>query len=572
MPKTRMLDRVRAQRSSTPLVWVDQALQGRSEVPPTSEEMKRYLLEEYGATGTENISGFLTNTEYNPDLRGQAGLRIYDEMRRSDAQVHASLSMVMLPLRAATWKIEPGGDSREDLDIANFVKNVYFNDMLLTWDDLLRHTLLHLTFGFMVFEKVFQYDETTGRLVYKNLSPRLPRTIYQWIQTEPGALHSVVQYAYHPNTRVASSSDSGRSGLRTSMTPAGLLSSGPWSGMPLSYYAGEYRYTTIPASKLLLFTHQREGDNFEGISLLRSAYRSWYIKSTLYKISSIRHDRYGVGIPVIKLPPGYSKDDVVQAQEIVANIRVHEQSWAILPPGYELEIISPGASAGTDPMGDIEHHNAAISANVLGQFMDLGKQYGSFALSRSMSDLFFLSLLSVAEYIEDVHNREAIPDLVRKNFRTNRFPKLRCSDLRPVDFEGLSAALFRFASAGVITPGPELETWARSELGLPAKTYDPESRVAPVTSEEPEVDEELPEAAFGVEDDGTVQIHGNRYAVATDRVREVEDVIERDREESRRRMQRWWDASQSSQVRLREMASPIARMVKKKLRRTSVRI
>ena len=45
-----------------------------------------------------------------------------------------------------------------DKEIADFVDWNLFENMTMTWDDFLRHALLMLPFGFMVFEKkIFDY-------------------------------------------------------------------------------------------------------------------------------------------------------------------------------------------------------------------------------------------------------------------------------------------------------------------------------------------------------------------------------------------------------------------------------
>lgn len=38
----------------------------------------------------------------------------------------------------------------------------------------------------------------------------------------------------------------------------------------------------IPGSKLLIFVNEREGDNWWGTSMFRSAYQHWYHKSKYY--------------------------------------------------------------------------------------------------------------------------------------------------------------------------------------------------------------------------------------------------------------------------------------------------
>jgi hypothetical protein len=42
-----------------------------------------------------------TLPEYNPDLIGKSGIRVFDRMKRSDAQVRGSLRMVKAPILSA---------------------------------------------------------------------------------------------------------------------------------------------------------------------------------------------------------------------------------------------------------------------------------------------------------------------------------------------------------------------------------------------------------------------------------------------------------------------------------------
>src|SRR5882672_6660403 len=68
----------------------------------------------YGATGTPIISGFVTELqEYNAELRGRNALGIYEQMRRSDADVAAVLSACKLPIRSAEFQIVPGAKQNE---------------------------------------------------------------------------------------------------------------------------------------------------------------------------------------------------------------------------------------------------------------------------------------------------------------------------------------------------------------------------------------------------------------------------------------------------------------------------
>lgn len=76
-------------------------------------------------------------------------------MRRSDAQIHACLLALELPIRSTMWYIEPGstinadGESEvtdSDRELKEFVEKAIFEQMETTFDDLLRQILSMCTF------------------------------------------------------------------------------------------------------------------------------------------------------------------------------------------------------------------------------------------------------------------------------------------------------------------------------------------------------------------------------------------------------------------------------------------
>ena len=108
---------------------------------------------EIGDSGTRILGGIVSE-DYNSKLQGLRGIEVYDEMRKSDASVKAAISATTLPIRAATWYVEPASDEPQDQEIAEFVEKALMEWQSLEWEDLLRQALLSLPFGFMVFESL----------------------------------------------------------------------------------------------------------------------------------------------------------------------------------------------------------------------------------------------------------------------------------------------------------------------------------------------------------------------------------------------------------------------------------
>ena len=272
---------------------------------PTVSDTKP-LLKSFGATGTAIFSGIITSEEYNPDFYWRDGVKIYEQMLRNDAQVNATREMLELPIRRATWSIQPASDDARDQEIAAFVRACLFDEMCYTtttgrtlhqkWDDILRHILLHLSFGFMAFEVNWRVDD--GFVKWARWTPLLPRTVWRWWVGADNELAGIQQWTFKDYS---------------------------------------YCFVDIPADKLLLFTRRQEGNNFEGVSVYRSAYKHWWMKQNFERIDAVGIERNAVVPPVIHLPLGFSDSDVTQAQQIGQNLRVNEMMSVTLPPGWDLE-------------------------------------------------------------------------------------------------------------------------------------------------------------------------------------------------------------------------------------------
>ena len=135
-----------------------------------------------GESGTSKFDGYITE-EYNNDLSGVEGIKVYDEMRKSDGTVRLVVQATSLPIRRARWFVKPPKDDEQSKEVVEFVEHALFDWQSTTWDDFLRHALLMLPFGVMVFEKVFTLKD--GKIVWDKFAPRLPKSIVKW-QTDDG--------------------------------------------------------------------------------------------------------------------------------------------------------------------------------------------------------------------------------------------------------------------------------------------------------------------------------------------------------------------------------------------------
>jgi hypothetical protein len=393
-----------------------------------------------GLPGTPIFQGFLQDFgEYNPQMEGLVAIRTYEKMRRSDAQVAATLLACELPIRAANWDVRPASDSPFDCEVAGFVRDNLFGGLEYVspsgvkvsqcWDDVLRNALLSLAFGASAHEEVYAVDG--GRVRLARLAPRLPVTFYRWVTDVDGeTLLALNQY-----------------GFRNS----------------------NFESVEIPADRLGIFTFNQEGANFFGRSILRPAYMHWYIKHQLYRIDAIAGERNGLGVPTIEQGPNGSREDREAAEKWVTQLAAHEKTGVSLPNGWKFSLQGVQGNV-RDLYHSIEHHNIEISRTALAFFMNLGQSLrssGNRALGQSQTDFFFLAVQATADHLARTMTSTAVRRLVDFNWEVERYPVVTVSNLRARNFDQVLDTLGRLAQARVVTPFPELAQFITRELGLP---------------------------------------------------------------------------------------------------------
>ncbi|MBZ5516774.1 MAG: DUF935 domain-containing protein [Acidobacteriia bacterium] len=396
-----------------------------------------------GLTGTPIFGGFLSDFgEYNSQLEGLAAVRTYEKMRRSDAQVAATLLACELPIRAASWDVRPASDDPEDRAIAGFVRENLFGGLEYVspsgvkttqcWDDVLRNALLMLTFGAAAHEEIYAVDGAMVRLA--RLAPRLPLTFYRWITDSDGeTLLALNQYGY----RNAS-----------------------------------FESVAIPTDRLAVFTFNQEGSNFFGRSMLRPAYMHWYIKHQLYRIDAIAGERNGLGVPTIEQGPDSSREDRQAAAQWVQQLAAHEKTGVSLPNGWKFSLKGVEGNV-RDLYNSIQHHNIEISRTALAFFMNLGlgaRAGGNRSLGESQADFFFLAVQATADHLARLLSVTSVKRLVDYNWEgVGRYPTVVVSNLRARRFDQVLDLLVRLAQTGVVAPYPELTQFITRELGLPQR-------------------------------------------------------------------------------------------------------
>lgn len=388
---------------------------------------------EVGFTGNKIFAG-LPMDEYNPDLAFPVSTQVYDKMRKSDGQIAAVLAAVTLPIRSTKWYIQADKKAKgQDLatQIADFVSGNLFGGMKYSWDDHLREALLMLVHGFSVFETVWRFDNWQKRpvVMLDKYAPRVASSIWRFPQDENYNIVGVEQ---------------------------------------INYMTGQM--VTIPLDKCRVYTYQREGDNIVGISMLRPAYKHWYIKDALYRIVSVGIEKTAVGTPFATLPRNTSDADRQKVLDALAAIRTAEDGGITVPEGIVLDILE-GKRNPIDAMPFIEHQDTLIARSVLAQFLNLGTMSsasgGAYALGREMVDLFVMGLEAIANYIQFEVQKD-VEKLVRWNFGPDApMPTLQHKDITFRDMSQVAQALYWLGTGRLLQVDEDVENQIRDLFGLP---------------------------------------------------------------------------------------------------------
>ena len=382
-------------------------------------------------TGTIMYEGVIINDEYVPDLIGSQKYTVYERMERSSSTVSEVLRMTSLPLISAEWGLTPASQDKKDLEVQEMIEHLVFKGMNIPWLAALEGAIECLQMGHFEYEKVYKYVMWNGReVVGIDLYSIGQKTIQAWrYQVGEKWVNGIHQ-----------------------LTETG-------------------HEAFIPEEDILRFTYRQRGDDYEGRSLLRAAYPHWYHVNQFYRISGAAYERTAMGIPVITTPAGLKKEDQEKAEQLAKNFRANENSFAVIPHNYNLEILDPKANNQMDPLPLVEHHTTQIARAGLSSFMHLGQaQNGSRAASYDQSTIFEKSIESIGQMIAEVFQKGVIEPLVDYNFPDiEEYPQIKVTGISRDHIEAMSDALHKLAQVDLITPDEGLEAHIRKIMKLPAK-------------------------------------------------------------------------------------------------------
>lgn len=376
-------------------------------------------------------------SEQIADLNWPASVYTYGLMRR-DPQLAAVLNAVTLPIRRATWQVDPAGADPAAVQLVADGLGLAVKDAGYTptaartrgvrWSQHCRLSLLDLVFGHAAFEE--RYDIVSGQARLAGLAERMPLTI-QTIDVNPdGTLKGIQQH-----------------------------------GQPGSHVE------PIPAHHLLWYAHEREGSAWQGHSLLRPAYAPWLLKREMLRALATGNRRFNAGVPTVEWAPGSDPTpaQMVEAQQYASAARVGDQSGGSLPPGATLRLV--GLTGGSpDTLGFVRYLDQQMSRIALAGMLDLGETpNGSRALGAEFVDLFLLTIQTIADgHAEEITGQTAAR-LVAYNLGDEAPVPVVCVSDVGSKREVTAEAIRILMDCGAVAADPALESWVRREWRLPER-------------------------------------------------------------------------------------------------------
>lgn len=424
---------------------------------------------ELGVAGQNTRNGSFRADEFLQDLKGTRAIRKYREMRENDSTIGAVMYAVEQILRDVDLKVMPADDTEAALAEAEYIETV-LKDMEHTLDDHVSEALAFLSFGFAWFEVVYKRrvgpnetdpkkrsKYTDGRMGVRRISTRAPWTIARFdVDQKTGDVYGVQQ-----NVSLAGGT------------------------------------AKIPLNKSLYYKTPTLNGDPSGRSILRNAYTSYTYLNNLQNIEAIAIERELNGIPVGYIPSDYLAADATDSQkavlnqfkEVLSGVRMGQESYFLLPSdkypdkegapsNHSLIDIKLMASEGNrniqiDPV--IKRYQHDIARSILSEFLMLGSSStGSYALSKSKTDLFLRALESYIQSIVDVLNKQLVERLWELNgLDFSLMPTIEAGDVAPHDLHELGSYLRNLNGADInLSNQPEIIDALLANAELPALDRD----------------------------------------------------------------------------------------------------
>lgn len=424
---------------------------------------------ELGVSGKNTYTGDIRADEFLQELRGKKAIQKYREMRDNNAIVGSIMYAIEQTLRDVKIEVKPADDSEVAKREAEFLQSV-LDDMDHSLDDHVSEALSYLTYGFSWFEVVYKRREgdmrspkknskfEDGRIGIKKIAIRAPWTVESFeVDQSTGEILGMYQEA-------------------------------AWGKRP----------AMIPIEKSVYYRTTSLNNDPSGRSVLRNAFVSYTYLNKIQSYEAIAIERELHGVPIGRMPAEYMSADASvdqaalrsQFDKILRDLKLNEQGYALLPSDLyvdaegrptnqrlmDIELITANGSRSIDIDPVVKRYQHDIARSLMAEFLMLGSGSGSYALSKTKTDLFLRSLESYINTIVDVLNKQLVERLWQLNgLDWSTMPKLVAGDVAPHDLREIASFLRNLNGAGIeVQDHPEVvsDLMAIAEIDFDRNKYE----------------------------------------------------------------------------------------------------
>jgi hypothetical protein len=371
----------------------------------------------------------------NPDDRTYTD---YDEMYRTDPQIRGGTNLITQLLLSRKLVVTPSDDTPEAKEQAEFIEQC-LDDMDYPLRQVRTDLYTAIQYGYAVGEKVFRYDDESGKIVIKKIRPLDIQTIPDCFKLdEEGEVIEVVQKG----------------------TDEGDI--------------------PIPIEKCVKYTHGERFGNPYGTSLYQSVYDNWYQKRKILKWWNVFLQKHEGPTLVGKVANAAYKDKFRNQLEEIREGRTQ------ITIGMDDDVqVLESAHRGEGFQNAITYHDTMIlhGMNIGPLLIGQDQSTGSYSQSQTQENITFIYLDGLHEDIASEFEK-LVKQLCGINFPNPLPPVVGFEPFEEQDVLGLLNSLKPFIDNYTINPS---EQWVKELIGKAVEAHS--DVTVPVDEEEDNVED-----------------------------------------------------------------------------------
>lgn len=416
-------------------------------VTPPPADVTRQL--SYSGT-PRGPDGTTTPDDYARDMmQPTRRMEIFEEMG-NDQAVATAIDSRRQEINAANWALSTASEAPNAQEILEFVED----NLYPVLDDLIRWLGGGaLQYGFGAVEPVYQWADRPVADVISRGKVNRPT------KTDRGRRLYLAKIAHLRQRSVDT----------FKISPTGDLE----SAVQYSFNGQTFRRVEIPAEKLLLWTYNRQGDDYWGVPPARHCFKGWSFKSQVEKLNLLHLDRFGVGLPVVEEGEGWNQVERDRMAAFLASWRSGGGNFLMHPAGGAIQVVSDDGKTTLSMLEWVKYYDLAIAKTYLTQQTELGStNTGARAVGETMLEQLGGIVQADCEDLGTIINQRLVKRLVDWNYGPqDAYPQFTPSQRVKIG-GGIATMLTTLIGSNAIHPRPEDEAFLRDAFGLPEVEID----------------------------------------------------------------------------------------------------